>query len=121
MAGVNFGARSFAELREQLFTYIEHYYPDLISDFSDGATGTMLVELLAGAVEGLEYRLDRNFQETQRLQAQQRASLVALADNLGVRVPGRRAAVTVEEFSVTVPVAGDSYDADYAPRLRAHV
>lgn len=119
MAGNNFGGRSFTELREQLFTHIEHYYPNLISDFSDGATGTMLVELLAAAVEGLEYRLDRNFQETQRLQAQQRASLVAMADNMGVRVPGRRAAVTIVEFSLTVPVAGDSYDALYAPRILA--
>jgi hypothetical protein len=119
MPGTNYGGRSFAELREQLFTYIEHYYPDLLSDFSDGATGTMLVELLAAAVEGLEFRLDRSFQETQRGQAQQRSSLLAIAENLGVRVVGRRAAVTMAEFTVTVPVAGDSYDTDYTPRLLA--
>lgn len=119
MAGISFGGRSFEEVRDQLFTHITHYYPDLVTDFSDGATGTMLVELLAAAVEGLEFRLDRNFQETQRLQAQQRSSLLALADNMGVRVPGRRAAVTIVDFSVTVPVAGDSYDAAYAPVMTA--
>lgn len=116
MSGTNFGGRSFSELREKLFTYVEHFYPDLLSDFSDGATGTMLIELLAGAVEGLEYRLDRSFQETQRLQAQQRSSLLAMAT---YRVPGRRASVTIADFTITVPVAGDSYDTSYTPRLLA--
>lgn len=116
---LNYGARSFDELREQAFTHIEHYYPQLLSDFSDGSLGTMLIEIVAAAQEGLEYRLDRTFQETQRLQAQQRSSLVAMADNMGVRLPGKRAAVTLAEFTVTVPVAGDAPAADYMPVLRA--
>ncbi len=115
----NYAGRSFEELREQAFTHIEHYYPQLLSDFSDGALGTMLIEIVSAAQEGLEFRLDRTFQETQRLQAQQRASLVNMAANMGVRVPGKRAAVTLAEFTVTVPVAGDAPAAEYMPILRA--
>jgi hypothetical protein len=121
MAGnkTSYTGRSMAEIRSAAVADIKRNYPSLIQDFSDGSVGMMLIDIMAGASEGLEFRLDRAFQETQRATAQQRASLLGQADTLGVRIPGKRPSVSYCEFKVTVPVAGDSYAADYAPVLAA--
>jgi hypothetical protein len=59
------------------------------------------------------------FQETQLNFAQQRQSILNLAKNLGFNIPGKRASVTVIDFSVQVPVAGDRPNPTYLPIIQA--
>ena len=115
---INYLARNFADTRTELFTFIQKYYPDLFSDFNDSSVGTMLVELNAAIADMLSYHTDRMFNETQIDYAQQRKSILNIARTLGVKVPGFRPSVTLVDFTVTVPVYGDSYDQRYAPILK---
>jgi hypothetical protein len=78
----------------------------------------MLVELNAATADMLSYHTDRMFQETQIDYAQEKKSVMSMARTLGLKVPGQRPSVTLVDFSVTVPVQGDSWDQRYAPRLR---
>lgn len=117
---INYLARNFADTRTELFNFIQKYYPDMFSDFSDSSVGTMLVELNAAIADMLSYHTDRMFNETQIDYAQQRKSILSIARTLGVKVPGFRPSVTLVDFTVTVPVFGDSYDSRYTPVLRSN-
>ncbi len=114
---IHFNKRTFSELREELTSYIQQYYPDVLSDFSDSSVGSILLDINAGVGNNLNINIDRSFQETQLEYAQQRESLFEIAKNLGFNIPNKRPAVTVAEFSVIVPVKGDKPDSNYYPIL----
>lgn len=114
---IHYNRRTFSEYREDLKSYIEQYYPDVLNDFNDSSIGSVLIDINAGIGNDLSINTDRAFQETQLDNAQQRESLFEIAKNLGFNIPNKRPAVTVVEFSVLVPVKGDNPDPDYYPVL----
>lgn len=114
----NYSAKNFADIRLELLNYIKQYYPDVFSDFNDASVGTMLLELNAATADILSYHTDRMFQETQVDYAFQRNSLLSLARTLGVKVPNTRPSVSVVNWSVVVPVNGDTYDKEYCPIIK---
>lgn len=116
---LNYGRRTMLELREDLFGYIQQYYPDLLSDFNDSSVGALLIDLCAGVGDVLSFNTDRNFQETQLGSAQQRKSVLAIAHTLGLKVQGRKSSATIVDFSVIVPPNGDSFSTNYLPLLRS--
>lgn len=118
MRKINYSSRNFLDYRTSLVEYIGQYYPDLMSDFNDSSIGMMLVELNAAIGDNLSYHTDRQFQETQLDHAQERSSLLGMARTFGLKVPGKRPAITIVDFSVTLPTLGDSFDYRYAPLLR---
>jgi hypothetical protein len=59
------------------------------------------------------------FQETQIDYAQQTKSVLSMARTFGLKIPGKRPSVTIVDFSVTLPVLGDSFDISYAPIINA--
>ena len=115
---INYFARNFLDVRTELFNFIKKYYPDLFQDFNDASIGTMLVELNAAVADMLSYHTDRMFQETQLDNAQERRSVLNIARTLGLNVPGKRPSVSIVDFSVDVPVYGDTFDIRYAPILK---
>ena len=114
---VNFGARTFSEIKSELIALIEDYYPEILQDFTDSSVGSMLIDLNAGVSNNLAINTDRAFQETQIEYAEQRESILNIAKNLGFNIPNKRPSVTVVDFSVNVPVKGDGPDPDYFPTL----
>ena len=116
--GINYNARNFVEIRTELINFVKQYYPDMFSDFNDASVGQMLLELNAAVADMLSYNTDRTFQETQIEYAQERSSLMAMGRTLGLNIPGVRPSVCLVDFTVTVPVLGDSFDASYAPILK---
>lgn len=117
---INYLARNFADTRTELFSFIQKYYPEMFADFNDSSVGVMLVELNAAIADMLSYHTDRVFNETQLDYAQQRKSILSIARTLGVKVPGFRPSLTLVDFTVTVPVFGDSYDQRYTPVLKSN-
>jgi hypothetical protein len=79
----------------------------------------MLLELNAAVGDMLSYNTDRMFQETQIDYAKERKSVLSMARTFGLKIPGKRPSVTIVDFSVTLPVLGDTFDISYAPLLRA--
>jgi len=115
---INYFARNFADVKGELITYIQHFYPELYQDFNDASIGTMLIELNAAVSDMLSYHTDRMFTETQIDYAQERRSILNIARTLGLKIPGKRSSVTLVDFSVTVPVYGDTFDIRYAPIIK---
>ena len=97
---------------------VKQYYPDIFGDFNDASVGMMLLELNAAVGDMLSTNTDRMFQETQIDYAKERKSILSMARTFGLKIPGKRPSVTIVDFSVTVPVFGDSFDISYAPIIR---
>ena len=116
--GINYTSRNFAEIRSDLVNMVRQYYPDIFGDFNDASVGMMLLELNAAVGDMLSTNTDRMFQETQIDYAKERKSILSMARTFGLKVPGKRPSVTIVDFSVTIPVNGDSYDVSYAPIIR---
>jgi len=116
---IRYGSRTFGEIRTDLISLIRQTYPEVLSDFTDSSVGAMLIDLNAGVTNNLSMNTDRVFQETQLEYAQQRASILNIAKNMGFNIPAKRPSVTVVDFTVTIPVKGDRPDADYYPTLNA--
>jgi hypothetical protein len=96
---------------------VKQYYPDIFGDFNDASVGMMILELNAVG-DMLSVNTDRMFQETQIDYAKERKSILAMARTFGLNVPGKRPSITIVDFSVTVPVFGDSFNV-YAPIIRS--
>lgn len=116
---IRFGSRTFSEIKTDLIAYIRQAYPDVLKDFTDSSIGSMLIDLNAGVANNLAFNIDRIFQETQIESAQQRASILNIAKNMGFNIPPRRASVTVVDFTVLIPVLGSKPDPSYYPILEA--
>ena len=116
---VQYGSRTFGQIRADLISLIRQMYPEVLSDFTDSSVGAMLIDLNAGVGNNLSINTDRAFQETQLEYAQQRASILNIAKNMGFNIPARRPSVTVVDFSVVVPVLGNAPDASYYPVLES--
>jgi hypothetical protein len=98
--------------------YVRHFYPELYQDFNDASIGMMLIELNAAVSDMLSYHTDKMFTETQIDYAQERRSVMNIARTLGLKIPGRRSSITLVDFSVVVPVFGDTFDIRYAPIIK---
>jgi hypothetical protein len=112
---INYYARNFADVRTELLSFVRQYYPDIFNDYNDASVGMMLLELNAAVGDMLSFHTDRMFQETQIDFAQERNSILSMARTFGLKVPGKRPSVTICDFSVTVPVLGDTFDVSYCP------
>ena len=112
---VQYGSRTFSEIRTDLIAMIRQQYPDVLSDFTDSSVGAMLIDLNAGVGNNLAINTDRAFQETQLDYAQQRTNILNIAKNMGFNIPTKRPSVTVVDFTVTVPASGDQPDSTYYP------
>ena len=115
---INYTSRNFADIRTDLVNMVKQYYPDVFGDFNDASVGMMLLELNAAVGDMLSTNTDRMFQETQIDYAQERKSIMSMARTFGLKVPGKRPSVTIVDFSVNVPVFGDTFDVSYAPVIR---
>jgi len=116
---VNYTSRNFADIRTDLVNMVRQYYPDIFNDFNDASVGMMLLELNAAVGDMLSFNTDRMFQETQIDYAQERSSILSMARTFGLKIPGKRPSVTIVDFSVTIPVQGDTFDASYTPIIEA--
>lgn len=114
---IQYGSRTFGEIRLDLISLIKQSYPEVLSDFTDSSVGAMLIDLNAGVTNNLSINTDRVFQETQLEYTQQRSSILNIAKNMGFNIPARRPSVTVVDFTVTVPVLGNAPDESYYPIL----
>jgi len=114
---INYYSRNFADVRTELINFVKEYYPDTFNDFNDASVGMMLLELNAAVGDMLSFNTDRMFQETQIDFAQERSSILSMARTFGLKIPGKRPSVTIVDFSVKVPVLGDTFDVSYCPLL----
>ena len=60
---IQYGSRTFGEIRTDLIGLIRQSYPEVLSDFTDSSVGAMLIDLNAGVTNNLSVNTDRAFKK----------------------------------------------------------
>ena len=120
---ISYSERDFVGIRNELLTYVQQQYPDLIQNANDASIFSVFLDLNAAVADNLHYHIDRSLQETVLQYANQRSSLYNIARTYGLKLPGNRPSVSVCDFSLTVPIlqtsgGGDKEDFRYLGTLR---
>jgi hypothetical protein len=98
--------KDFDALRGRLIALVRSVFPDW-SDFAVASFGNVLIELYAFVGDVVTYYLDNQARESRLVTATQRKNVIALAQMLGYRLHGARAATAEVLFSIARPAAAD--------------
>ena len=101
---IKYSARTYDEYRKSILGLAKAYYPDVFMTIDDASVGSFIVDAVSDIGDSLNHHIDRTYQETALESASQRKSLLKIARNNGVRVPGRKAAMVEVELSCVLPL-----------------
>lgn len=96
--------RTFDDYRESLLDYVREYYPNIADKFDDASVGSFLIDLVAAVSDNLSFHIDRMYQETNIDSAQEKSSILSIARNNGLKIPGPKASMAEEKFTCYLPV-----------------
>ena len=116
--GISYLNRTFDDYKNALKDFSRKYYPDMATDYSDASVGSWLIDINADVADNLSYHIDRVYQETNIDSAQEPSSVMNIARNNGVKVPGPKGAMAEVRFTCQVPVDGQSYAKEYLPVIK---
>ena len=116
--GISYLNRTFDDYKNALKDFSRKYYPDMATEYSDASIGSWLIDINADVADNLSYHIDRVYQETNIDSAQEPSSVMNIARNNGVKVPGPKGAMAEVRFTCQVPVDGDSYAKEYLPVIK---
>lgn len=100
--------RTFENYQESLLNYVKTYYPNISDKFDDASIGSWLIDMVASVADNLSFHIDRTYAETNIDTANERSSIMNIARNNGLKVPGAKAAVAEEKFTCSLPVVSDT-------------
>lgn len=112
---IDYNKRDFNGIRTELIAYSKSNYG---VEFTPASIDLLLVELISGVGDMLSYNTDKKYLETQLEYAQEKKNILAHARTLGLKIPNKKPSMTVCEFTVTVPVLGDTYNHSFAPVIK---
>ena len=116
--GISYLSRTFDDYRNALKDFSRKYYPDMATEYTDASIGSWLIDINADVADNLSYHIDRVYQETNIDSAQEPSSVMNIARNNGVKVPGPKGAMAEVRFTCQVPVDGQSYAKQYLPIIK---
>lgn len=96
--------RTYAEFKNDIIDKTRKYYSDIFDNYNDASIGMWFIDVVADIADTLSYNIDRVYQETGIESATTRDSLLKLAKNNGVKVPGKKCAIVEVELSCVVPI-----------------
>ena len=123
---INYLARNFEDLKDEIIKFSNQYYPELSESFNDSSVGAWFVDLVSAVGDDLNYHIDRIFQETTVDSANLKSSVLGMARTLGLKVPGPKASICEVEISCVLPTDGTNSNGsialpnwNYAPILQS--
>lgn len=114
---IPYSTRTYSDFRNAFMELTKKYYPDMMSDFQDASVGQWFIELISSVGDDLSYHIDRTFQETSVDSAQETSSLLTIARNNGLKVPGKKGALCEIELSCELPLNSQSESSTGSLRL----
>jgi len=117
-------SKDFSGLRGNIQDYIENYYADKISDFSESGLAGMFVDMAAYVGDNMSYYLDYQFNELDLETATDIRNIQKHLRSLGVEIRGPSPATVEAIVSIIVPALYDDNrnpepNRDYLPVLRS--
>lgn len=100
---INYIARDFNAIKDELIKFSKTYYPELSDSFNDASVGAWIIDLVSAVGDDLSYHTDRMYQENFIDSANLRSSVLNNARLNGVKVPKPKASVCEIEISCIIP------------------
>ena len=118
---INYLAKDFGVLKQQLIDYARTYFPNTYNDFTPSSPGTMFIDMAAYVGDILSFYLDNQIQENFLQYAREESNLLTLAYMLGYKPKVTSPAGVELTFYQQVPAifSGSVYvpDFNYALKL----
>jgi len=117
---IDYTARDFSSIRDELITYVKRYYADSYKDFNEASFGSMMVDLVAYVGDMLSFYLDYQANETFIQTALEFDNIINIAKQMGYNYSGAPTSHGEVTFYVLVPAnaAGGGPDSRYYPLLK---
>lgn len=118
---ISYLARNFSDIQSELINFSNKYYPEMATTFQDKSVGSWFIDLCASVGDDLSYSIDRAFQETQINSANLKSSVLNLARENGIKVPGSKASICEVAISCTLPIDANDISSpnwDYSPIIK---
>lgn len=100
---INYFSRDFDTLRTDLLNYVKNYHSDKLKYFNTASPDIMYLEMLSYIGDGLNYQVDKAFNESFRTTAQSRESLIRIAQDLGFYNYYAKPSSTQISVSISIP------------------
>ena len=117
---IDYTARDFASIKNELMNYAQKYYPETFRDFNEASFGSLLLDLVAyvGDITSFytDYQANESFLDT----ALEFKNVLKISKQLGYKYRPNASSFGDASFFVTIPTLGGttSPDYSYAPILK---
>jgi hypothetical protein len=117
---INYTSRDFADIKADLVTHLQRYYPNVANDFSDASVASMLLDTVAYVGDILSFQLDFQTNESFLSTAITRENILKIAKQMGFKTSPTNVLVGTVSFYVLIPAnnLGTEPDYTYAPTIK---
>lgn len=117
---VNYSAREFATIKQELINHAKRYYPDSYQDFNEAGFGSLMMDTVAYVGDMLSFYLDYQANESFLETANERQNVLKLAKQMGYKHDTTVSTSGMAAFYVYVPADTDGVapDPNYMPVLK---
>lgn len=107
-------AKDFSGFKSAIQEYIENYYSDKMSDFSEGGIAGMFVDMAAYVGDNMSYYLDFQFNEMDLETAVDIKNIQKHLKSAGIKIMGPSPAKAIINVTIIIPAILNSYN-EYVP------
>ena len=117
---INYTARNFSSIKEELVSYTKRYYPSTFKDFSDASFGALMLDMVSYVGDVLSFYLDYQANESFLHTALEYNNIVKLSRQLGYKFDASGTSFGEVSFFILIPAlsVGAGPDPAYMPVLR---
>jgi hypothetical protein len=117
---INYTARDFNSIKNELVQYAKRYYPETFRDFNQASFGSLMLDMVSYVGDNLSFYLDYQANESFFDTATERQNIIRHSKQMGYKFKGVPASTGICDFFITVPAnsSGLGPDTNYLPILK---
>jgi len=117
---INYTARDFDSIKNELTQYAKRYYPETFRDFNEASFGALMLDMISYVGDSLSFYLDYQTNESFFDTATERANVIRQARQMGYKYVGSPSSIGFCDFYIIVPAnsTGLGPNTDYLPILK---
>jgi len=117
---INYTARNFSSIKDELTSYAKRYYPNTYKDFSEASFGALMLDMVAYVGDVMSFYLDYQANESFLQTAIEYDNIIKLSRQLGYKFDAAPSSHGVVTLYILVPPAttGGGPDPLYLPTLK---
>lgn len=116
---INYTARDFSSIKQELISYAKRYYPEKYQDFNEAGFGSLVLDSVAYIGDIMSFYLDYQANESFLTTATELENVLKIARQMGYKPETVSSATGIATFYILVPSDSDGLgpDSRYIPVL----